>query len=117
MTINPKSKIQMIRGFILEMCRGRNAICPRLLLLVRFASVSESWLQMEMLPDDFVWRRLWRRVLRFLRKQEAYRSWLNPWSSCCVRSRCRVTPGTEVKDAFPCPRTDGARVKQREGEG
>jgi hypothetical protein len=40
----------MVRGFILE----RNAICPRLLLLVCFASVSESRLQMKILPDDFI---------------------------------------------------------------
>lgn len=32
----------------------RNAICPRLLLLVCFASVSESRLQMKILPDDFI---------------------------------------------------------------
>lgn len=32
----------------------RNTICPRLLLLVCFASVSESQLQMKILPDDFI---------------------------------------------------------------
>lgn len=47
----------MIRGFmyIREMCMTeRNTICPRLLLLVCFASVSESRLQMKILPDDFI---------------------------------------------------------------
>lgn len=45
----------MIRGFILEIrLAERNAICPRLLLLVCFASISESRLQMKILPDDFI---------------------------------------------------------------
>jgi hypothetical protein len=54
LTINPKSKIQMIRGFILDMCMRKECHMPRLLLLVHFASVSESWLQMKTLPDDFI---------------------------------------------------------------
>lgn len=32
----------------------RNTICPRLVSLVCFASVSESQLQMKILPDDFI---------------------------------------------------------------
>lgn len=45
----------MIRRFILEMpLTERNAICPRLVLLVCFASVFESQLQMKILPDDFI---------------------------------------------------------------